>query len=202
MEIIQERLEREFGLSLLATAPTVVYRITRTDGSISLIDNPSKLPELQKIQKIEEPFILATIITPHEFVGPLIQLCQDRRGLQKEFVSGGKERVIITYEIPLNEIVMDFYNRLKSLSRGYASMDYEIIGFREANLVKLDILLNGESVDALSCIIHRNKAQLRGRQITQKLKEVIPRQLFEVAIQAAIGSKIIARESVSPLRKM
>ena len=201
MEIIQERLEREFSLSLLATAPTVAYRVTRTDGATVLIENPTKLPEHQKILKIEEPFILNTIITPQEFVGPMIQLCQDRRGIQKGFTSTGKERVIITYEMPLNEIVMDFYNRLKSLSRGYASMDYDFIGFRESNLVKLDILLNGETIDALSSIIHKDRAQFRGRFIAQRLKEVIPKQLFEVAIQAAIGSKVIARETVSPLRK-
>ncbi|MEK6690827.1 MAG: translation elongation factor 4 [Nitrospirota bacterium] len=201
MEIIQERLEREFNLSLLATAPNVAYRVVRTDEAIVMVENPAKLPETQKILNIEEPFILATIITPTEFVGPIIQLCQDRRGLQKGFVSSGKERMIITYEIPLNEIVMDFYNRLKSLSRGYASMDYEFVGFRKADLVRLDILLNGEIVDALSCIIHIERSQIRGRQIAQRLKEIIPRQLFEVAIQAAIGSKIIARETVSPLRK-
>lgn len=201
MEIIQERLEREFNLSLLATAPNVAYRVVRTEETIVMVENPAKLPETQKILSIEEPFILVTIITPTEFVGPIIQLCQDRRGLQKGFVSSGKERMIITYEIPLNEIVMDFYNRLKSLSRGYASMDYEFVGFRKADLVRLDIILNGEIVDALSCIIHIERAQIRGRQIAQRLKEIIPRQLFEVAIQAAIGSKIIARETVSPLRK-
>jgi GTP-binding protein LepA len=201
MEIIQERLEREFNLSLLATAPNVAYRVVRTEETIVMVENPAKLPETQKILSIEEPFILVTIITPTEFVGPIIQLCQDRRGLQKGFVSSGKERMIITYEIPLNEIVMDFYNRLKSLSRGYASMDYEFVGFRKADLVRLDILLNGEIVDALSCIIHIERSQIRGRQIAQRLKEIIPRQLFEVAIQAAIGSKIIARETVSPLRK-
>lgn len=201
MEIIHERLEREFGLTLISTAPTVVYRITKTDNSVELIENPTKLPEPQKILKIEEPFILTTIITPQEYVGPIFQLCQDRRGIQKGFSSNGKDRVIISYEMPLNEIVMDFYNRLKSISRGYASMDYEFVGFRESDLVKLDILLNGETVDALSCIIHKDKAQLRGREITKRLKEVIPRQLFEVAIQAAIGNKIVSRETVSALRK-
>jgi GTP-binding protein LepA len=201
MEIVKERLEREFGLSLISTAPTVIYRVTKGDGSIAFIENPSKLPEQQRILKIEEPFILATIITPLEYIGPILQLCQDRRGIQKGFISSGKDRVIITYEIPLNEIIMDFYSRLKSLSRGYASMDYEFIGFREANLVKLDILLNGETVDALSCIIHKDRAEFKGRQITQRLKEVIPRQLFEVIIQAAIGNRIISRETVKPLRK-
>lgn len=201
MEIIQERLEREFGLSLISTAPTVVYRVIMTDGSMALIENPTKFPAPQRILKIEEPFIQATIITPQEYVGPILQLCQERRGIQKGFLSNGKERVIITYEMPLNEIVMDFYNRLKSLSRGYASMDYEFIGFRESDLVKLDILLNGETIDALSSIVHKDRAQFRGRQITQRLKDVIPRQLFEVVIQAAIGNRIIARETVTALRK-
>ncbi len=201
MEIIQERLEREFGLSLLSTAPTVVYRITKTDGEVVMVDNPSKLPDLQKIEKMEEPFILATIMVPNEYIGSILSLCQERRGIQKDLSYLDRDRSMIAYELPLNEIVLDFYDRLKSVSRGYASLDYDFIGYRESSLVKLDILLNGEGVDALSLITHKDKAVTRGRELAVKLKELIPRQLFEVAIQAAIGAKIIARETVRPLRK-
>ncbi len=201
MEIIQERLEREFGLSLLSTAPTVVYRITKTDGEVVMVDNPSKLPDLQKIEKMEEPFILATIMVPNEYIGSILSLCQERRGIQKDLSYLDRDRSMIAYELPLNEIVLDFYDRLKSVSRGYASLDYDFIGYRESSLVKLDILLNGEGVDALSLITHKDKAVMRGRELAVKLKELIPRQLFEVAIQAAIGAKIIARETVRPLRK-
>ncbi len=201
MEIIQERLEREFALSLLSTAPTVVYRITKTDGEVVMVDNPAKLPDLQKIEKMEEPFILATIMVPNEYIGSILSLCQERRGIQKDLSYLDRDRSMIAYELPLNEIVLDFYDRLKSVSRGYASLDYDFIGYRESDLVKLDILLNGEGVDALSLITHKDKAVMRGRELAVKLKELIPRQLFEVAIQAAIGSKIIARETVRPLRK-
>ncbi len=201
MEIIQERLEREFGLSLLSTAPTVVYRVTKTDGSVVMVDNPAKLPELPKIEKMEEPFILATIMVPNEHIGSILSLCQERRGIQKDLSYLDRDRSMIAYELPLNEIVLDFYDRLKSVSRGYASLDYDFIGYRESSLVKLDILLNGEGVDALSLITHEDKAAARGRELAVKLRELIPRQLFEVAIQAAIGAKIIARETVRPLRK-
>jgi len=201
MDIIKERLEREFKLALIPTAPTVVYRVTKNNGEVILVDNPARLPSVQDIQRIEEPYIVASIITPELYVGPLIALCQERRGVQKEISYITKDRVLIRYELPLNEIVMDFYDRLKSLTKGYASLDYELSGNVESNLVKLDMLLNGEPVDALSLITHRDKAAIRGRQLTEKLRSVIPRQLYEVIIQAAIGSKIISRETVKPLRK-
>lgn len=201
MEIIHERLEREFGLDLLSTAPTVVYRVTTTNGEVLLIDSPARLPQVQFIDKFEEPFILATIITPSEYAGAIIGLCQERRGIQSELKYVSKERMMLLYELPLNEIVMDFYDRLKSISKGYASLDYELLGYIESNLVRLDILLNGEVVDALSFITHRDKAEVRGRSLAEKMKELIPRQMFEVAIQAAIGAKIIARETVKALKK-
>ena len=201
MDIIKERLEREFKLSLIPTAPTVIYQVTKNNGDVVLIDNPAKLPDIQEIQKIEEPFIIASIITPEQYVGPLIALCQERRGNQKEITYITKDRVMIRYELPLNEIVMDFYDRLKSLTKGYASMDYDLTGYVESDLVKLDMLMNSEPVDALSLITHRDKASVRGRQLAEKLKEVIPRQMYEVIIQAAIGSKIISRETVRALRK-
>lgn len=201
MDIIKERLEREFKLSLIPTAPTVIYKVTKNNGEVVLIDNPAKLPDIQDIQKIEEPFIIASIITPEQYVGPLIALCQERRGNQKEITYITKDRVMIRYELPLNEIVMDFYDRLKSLTKGYASMDYDLTGYVESDLVKLDMLMNSEPVDALSLITHRDKAAMRGRQLAEKLKEVIPRQMYEVIIQAAIGSKIISRETVRALRK-
>jgi GTP-binding protein LepA len=201
MDIIKERLEREFKLSLIPTAPTVIYKVTKNNGDIVLIDNPAKLPDIQEIQKIEEPFIIASIITPEQYVGQLIALCQERRGNQKEITYITKDRVMIRYELPLNEIVMDFYDRLKSLTKGYASMDYDLTGYVESDLVKLDMLMNSEPVDALSLITNRDKAAIRGRQLAEKLKEVIPRQMYEVIIQAAIGSKIISRETVRALRK-
>ncbi len=201
MDIIKERIEREFKLALIPTAPTVVYRVTKNDGEIVLVDNPAKLPKIQDVQRIEEPFIIASIITPELYVGPLIALCQERRGTQKEISYITKDRVLIRYELPLNEIIMDFYDKLKSLTKGYASLDYELSGYVESDLVKLDMLLNGEPVDALSLITHRDKAALRGRQLAERLKEVIPRQLYEVIIQAAIGAKIVSRETVKPLRK-
>ena len=199
MEIIQERLEREFDLSLLSTAPTVVYRVTKTDGEVFFIENPALLPE--KFEMIEEPFVVTTIFVPKDFIGPILDLCQEKRGVQKSFGYIGKDRIRVEYELPLNEILWDFYDRLKSFSKGYASMDYEFLGYRESDLVKLNILLNGEPVDALSLIVHKDKAYYKGRQLTEKLREIIPRQMYEVAIQASIGGKIIARESVRALRK-
>ncbi len=201
MDIIKERLEREFKLDLIPTAPTVVYRVTKNDGDIMMVDNPAKMPDIQDIQRIEEPMIVASLITPEQYVGSLIALCQERRGNQREIEYITKDRVRITYDLPLNEIVMDFYDRLKSLTKGYASLDYELSGYVESDLVKLDVLMNGEPVDALSLITHRDKAAVRGRQLAEKLKEVIPRQLYEVIIQAAIGAKIISRETVRALRK-
>jgi len=199
MEIIQERLEREFDLSLLSTAPTVVYKVTKTDGDVLYIENPALLPE--KYGMIEEPFVITTIFVPKDFIGPILDLCQEKRGIQKSFTFIGKDRVKVEYELPLNEILWDFYDRLKSLSKGYASMDYEFLGYGESELAKLNILLNGEVVDALSLIVHRDKAYYKGRQLAEKLREIIPRQMYEVVIQASIGSKIIARESVRALRK-
>lgn len=199
MEIVKERLEREFGLNLISTAPTVVYRITDSKGNISYIENPTSLPD--RFEMIEEPFVKVTIFVPQTYIGPILDLCQEKRGIQKEFNYIGKERIMVVYEMPLNEILWDFYDRLKSLSKGYASMDYEFSGYRESDLIRLDILINKEPVDALSLIVHREKAYYKGRQIVERLREVIPRQLFEVVIQAAIGSKIIARESIKPLRK-
>ena len=199
MEIIKERLEREFDLSLLSTAPTVVYRVTKTDKEVLLIENPALLPE--KYEIIEEPFVLATIFAPTDFIGPILDLCQGKRGIQKSFIYIGKDRIKVEYELPLNEILWEFYDRLKSLSKGYASMDYEFIGYRESELVKLNILLNGEVVDALSLIVHKDRAYYKGRELAEKLRGIIPRQMFEVAIQAAIGNKVIARESVKAIRK-
>jgi GTP-binding protein LepA len=201
MEIVQERLEREFDLTLVSTAPTVVYRVTKTDGAILTVDNPAKLPPPQFIATIEEPYILGTILTPPEFLGAILQLAQEKRGIQRKLHYPEPKIALLTYDFPLNEMVFDFYDRLKSVSRGYASFDYEFVGYRAADLVKLDILINGEPVDALSSIIHREKAYFYGRDLAKKMREVIPRQLFEVAIQAAIGSRVIARETVAPLRK-
>ena len=201
MEIVQERLEREFDLTLVSTAPTVVYRVIKTDGAILSVDNPSKVPPPQFIDTIEEPYILGTILTPPEFLGAILQLAQEKRGIQRKLHYPEPKIALLTYDFPLNEMVFDFYDRLKSVSRGYASFDYEFVGYRAADLVKLDILINGEPVDALSSIIHREKAYFYGRDLVKKMREVIPRQLFEVAIQAAIGSRVIARETVVPLRK-
>jgi GTP-binding protein LepA len=201
MEIVQERLEREFGLELITTAPTVVYRVIQHDGTQLSIDSPAKLPPVQRIAELAEPYIKATIHTPAEYVGAIFALCQERRGIQRELRYLGQTRVMVTYELPLAEIVLDFYDRLKSITRGYASMDYELLEFRASDLVKLDLLINGEPVDALSCIVHRSAAYQRGRDLCQRLRGLIPRQMFEVAIQAAIGTKVIARESVKALRK-
>lgn len=199
MEIIRERLEREFNLSLISTAPTVRYKVVEKGGEAYLIDNPSKMPKFY--ERIEEPFMKVSIIVPESFVGEILKLCQEKRGVQREFSYISKDRILLVYEMPLNEILWDFYDKLKSLSKGYASMDYEFLGYRPSELVKLDILINGEQVDALSVIVHKDKAYYKGRALAQKLREVIPRQLFEVVIQAAIGGRVIARESIAPLKK-
>jgi GTP-binding protein LepA len=201
MEIVQERLEREYDMDLVTTAPGVLYRVTTTDGDVIEIDSPAKLPDPGRIAKIEEPLITAMILTPAEHVGGILELCQEKRGVQKGLDYVSKDRVLITYELPFNEVVLDFYDRLKTISRGYASLDYHVTGYSESPLVKLDILVNGEPVDALSIIVHRDAAYTRGRALASKMRELIPRQLFEVAIQAAIGSRIVARESVKALRK-
>jgi GTP-binding protein LepA len=201
MEIVQERLEREFNMDLVTTAPGVLYRVTTTDGQVQEIDSPAKLPDPGSITTIEEPVITAMILTPSEHVGAILQLCQEKRGVQKALEYVSADRVLITYELPFNEVVLDFYDRLKTMSRGYASLDYHVTGYWASPLVKMDILVNEEPVDALSIIVHRDNAYTRGRALASKMRELIPRQMFEVAIQAAIGSRIIARESVKALRK-
>ena len=201
MEIIRERLEREFGLSLIPTAPTVAYRVITLGGETLTVDSPAKLPPVQEIARIEEPLILATIHLPEGFLGGVLKLCEEKRGRQRELKYLGRGRAMLTYELPLNEIVLDFYDRLKSVSKGYASLDYEFLDMRESDLVKLDIRINGDPVDALSLIIHHDRAYPRGRELAEKMKELIPRQMFEVIIQASIGSKVIARETVKALRK-
>jgi GTP-binding protein LepA len=201
MEIIQERLEREFGLELITTAPGVRYKITKTDGEVIDVDNPSRWPSQSEIAKIEEPVITAVILTNEEYVGGILKLVEDKRGKQKNFEYVSSSRVMLTYELPLNEIVLDFYDRLKTVSRGYASLDYHLAGAWESPMVKLDILVAGEPVDALSIIVHRDFAYDRGRALVSKMRELIPRQMFEVAIQASIGAKIIARETVTAIRK-
>ncbi|MBI2080135.1 MAG: elongation factor 4 [candidate division NC10 bacterium] len=201
MEIIQERLEREFHLRLLTTAPTVIYRVTKTDGSVVEVENPAKLPPPQQTATIEEPYIRASVLAPAEYVGAILALCQEKRGVQVGLEYLEETRVLVTYDIPLNEIVLDFYDRLKSATKGYASLDYEPVDYRADRLVKLDLLVNGEPVDALSLILHRDQAYARGKALVERMKELIPRQLFEVVVQAAVGGKVIARESVRPLRK-
>jgi len=201
MEIVQERLEREFDMDLVTTAPGVLYRVTTTDGVVHEIDSPAKLPDAGRISTIEEPVITAMILTPAEHVGGILQLCQDKRGVQKSLEYLASDRVLITYELPFNEVVLDFYDKLKTISRGYASLDYHVTGYWPSPLVKLDILVNGDPVDALSVIVHRDMAYERGRALASKMRELIPRQMFEVAIQAAIGGRIIARESVKAMRK-
>jgi len=201
MEIVQQRLERHFGLSLITTAPSVRYRITTTDGEVVEVSNPARLPAPQKIDRWEEPVITALILTPPEHVGGILALCQDKRGVQKELKFVTTTRVLISYDLPFNEVVIDFYDKLKTISRGYASLDYHHTGWWVSDMAKLDILVNGEPVDALSLIVHRERAVLKGRSLASKLRQEIPRQLFEVAIQAAIGGKIVARENVSALRK-
>ncbi len=201
LEIVQERLEREFGLNLIATAPSVVFRVTTRDGKIMTIDNPSKFPNAGIIEKIEEPYIATKLMLPEDFTGNVMQLAQERRGILENMEYIGQKRVLLTYLLPLSEVIFDFYDRLKSISRGYASMDYELHGYRESDLVKMDILVAGDVVDALSIIVHNDFAHARGKALVEKLRKVIPRQLFEVAIQAAIGGKIIARENIKALRK-
>jgi GTP-binding protein LepA len=201
MEIIQERIEREFNINLITTAPSVIYRITKTNGEVIEIDNPSKMPEVQKIEQIEEPYVTATIMVPKDYVGDVMQLCQGKRGDFLDMQYMGENRVQLKYDMPLSEIVYDFFDLLKSGTKGYASFDYELAGYKPSKLVKMDILLNGEVVDALSFIVHKDSAYQRGKVICEKLKELIPRQQFEVPIQAAIGHKIIARETISALRK-
>ncbi len=201
MEIIQERLEREFNLDLITTAPTVVYRVHKTDGEMITIESANQLPEQQHVDFIEEPFILAHIHVPNEYVGGILALCEEKRGVQREIKYLTPTRVMIIYELPLNEIVLDFYDKLKSITKGYASLDYEHLDYRRSELIRMNIMINGEVVDALSLIIHRDKAYFRGRDLVSKMKELIPRQMFEVAIQAAIGNKIIARETVKAMRK-
>lgn len=200
LEIIQERLDREFDLDLIATSPSVVYRVHMQNGELIELHNPADMPDVTKIQMIEEPWITATIMLPDEYLGGVIKLCEERRGIQKELTYVG-ERAMLVYRLPLNEVVFDFYDRLKSISRGYASFDYQIDGYEEGNLVKMSILVNNEPVEALAAIVHRSQAEARGRALCTRLKELIPRQLFKIAVQAAIGGKVIARETVSAMRK-
>ena len=200
MDIVQERLEREYDMDLITTAPTVIYQLLLRDGTVVDIENPSKLPDLSNVEEIREPVISVTILVPQDYVGPVLTLCTEKRGVQKNMLYRGRQ-VVLTYELPLAEVVMDFFDRLKSVSRGYASMDYEFREFRAADVVKLDILINGERVDALSVMVHRSAAQYRGREVASKMRGLIPRQMFDVAIQAAVGAQIIARETVKALRK-
>jgi GTP-binding protein LepA len=200
MDIVQERLEREYDMDLITTAPTVVYQVLLRDGTVTDIENPAKLPDLSRVEEIREPIITTTILMPQEYVGPVLTLCTEKRGVQKNMQYVGRQ-VMLIYELPLAEVVMDFFDRLKSVSRGYASLDYEFKEFRATDVVKLDILINGERVDALSVMVHRTNAQYRGREVVAKMRKLIPRQMFDVAIQAAIGAQIIARESVKALRK-
>ena len=200
MEICQERLEREYGLDLISTAPTVVYEIEKTDGQIVYIDNPSDLPPVNVVGEIREPIIQANLLMPQEYVGEVIKLCVEKRGVQLSMQYLGRQ-VSMSYELPLSEVVLDFFDRLKSVSRGYASFDYEFKRFQAAALVKVDILINGDRVDALSSIVHRERSTTRGRDLAEKMKDIIPRQMFEVAVQAAIGSHVIARSTIKALRK-
>jgi GTP-binding protein LepA len=200
LEIIQERLEREFGLDLITTAPSVVYKLHLTNGEVRELHNPADMPDPVKIERIQEPWIKATILVPDAYLGAILKLCEDRRGIQQELTYAGS-RAMVVYRLPLNEVVFDFYDRLKSVSRGYASFDYQLDGYEDGDLVKLSILVNGEPVDALACIVHRSQAEVRGRALCTRLKDLIPRQLFKIAIQAAIGGRIVARETVSALRK-
>ncbi|MBI1818384.1 MAG: elongation factor 4 [Deltaproteobacteria bacterium] len=201
MDVIRERLEREFNLTLITTAPTVAYRVTTITGEVLMVDSPVKLPDAQSIATFEEPFIVATVHVPETYLGGVLKLCEEKRGKQRELKFFGRGRAAVIYELPLNEVVLDFYDRLKSVSKGYASLDYEFLDLRPGDLIKLDVRINGEAVDALSLIIHRERAYPRGRELAEKMKELIPQQMFEVIIQAAIGSKIIARETVRALRK-
>jgi GTP-binding protein LepA len=200
LDIVQERLEREYGMNLITTAPTVVYQVLTRDGKVSEIENPSRLPDPGSIEEVREPIITASILVPHDYVGPVITLCNQKRGAQRDLQYMGRQAVL-TYELPLSEVVMDFFDKLKSVSRGYASLDYEFLEYRAGDLVRLDILINGERVDALSLIIHRENSQYRGRDLAVRMREIIPRQMFDIAVQAAIGSHIIARETVKAMRK-
>jgi GTP-binding protein LepA len=201
MEIIEERIEREFNIDLIATSPSVIYEVELTDRSVIYVDSPSKMPEPIKISSIKEPFVLANIFVPSEYVGSVMELCQDKRGIYKSIEYIDQKRVNVTYEIPLSEIVYDFFDKLKSYTKGYASLDYDFIGNQESKLVKMDILLNGDIIDALSVIVHKDFAYKRGKLIVENLKKIIPRQMFSVPIQAAIGSKIIAREDIPAMKK-
>jgi GTP-binding protein LepA len=201
LEIVQERLEREFEIDLITTAPGVRYRVSTTSGDLVEVDNPQKFPDPTNIEKIEEPIIDATVITHEEYIGEILKLLEDKRGVQKKFEYIGGGRVLLLYEMPLNEIVLDFYDRLKSASRGYASLDYHLSGYRVSPMVKLDVLVAGEPVDALGMIVHRDFAYERGKSLIERLRKLIPRQMFEVALQAAIGNKIIARETIAAMRK-
>lgn len=201
MEIVQERLEREFNLDLITSAPGVRYIVAKTDGEVVEIENPQKMPDPSHISSVQEPFIEATILTRDEYVGPILALATEKRGIQKKLEYVSSSRVMIVYEMPLNEVILDFFDKLKSVSRGYASLDYQLIGYRESALVKMDILINGEALDALSLIVHRDKAYERGKLLVEKMKEFIPRQMFEVALQATIGNRVVARETVKALRK-
>ncbi len=201
MDIIQERLEREYNLDLIFTAPTVVYNVKTKSGDNLRIENPSKLPDSNDIETIEEPYVRIVVHTPEEYIGSILKILQEKRGIQQDIEYNNSKKVKIIYELPMNEMIFDFHDKLKSLSRGYASMDYEVIDYREGDLVKVDILVNGDKVDALSMITHRSQSEHRGRIICKKLREILPRQMFLIAIQAAIGGKIIARESVAALRK-
>jgi GTP-binding protein LepA len=201
MEVVQERLEREFNLALITTAPNVIYKVYKTNGELVDVDNPSKLPVVQEIDRIEEPYVKATVIVPNDFVGAIMELSQEKRGVFKNMNYLDEKRVMIIYELPLSEIIFDYFDHLKSRTKGYASLDYELIGYQPSKLVKLDIMLNAEPVDALAIIVHRDKAQHRGRILCEKLKEIIPRHMFEIPIQASIGTKVIARETVKAMRK-
>ena len=200
LEIIQERLEREYGLFLITTAPTVIYEVELINGDVEMVDSPSRLPPINSIQKMSEPIVLANILVPQEYLGNVINLCVEKRGIQKKMEFLGSQ-VSLNYELPMNEVVLDFFDRLKSVSRGYASLDYHFIRFEKSNLVRLDILINGDKVDALALIVYRDHAQAKGRQLVEKMKELIPRQLYDVAIQAAIGGQIVSRQTVKALRK-
>ena len=200
MDIVQERLEREYDMDLITTAPTVIYQVLMRDGTLLEIENPSKLPDLSRVEEIREPIITATILMPQEYVGPVITLCTEKRGAQKNMQYLGRQ-VMLTYELPMAEVVMDFFDKLKSVSRGYASLDYEFLEFRPADVVKLDILINGERVDALSVMVHRSVSMYRGREVAAKMRSLIPRQMFDVAVQASIGANIIARETIKAMRK-
>ncbi len=201
MEIIEERIDREYDLNVIATAPSVIYKVEKTDGTKFDLYNPTELPSVQEISKLEEPIVKAEIMLPKEYVGNIMELCQDRRGIYKDMTYLDVNRVVLHYEMPLNEIIYDFFDALKSRTKGYASFDYEIIGYKESELVRLDILLNGDLIDAFSLIVHKDKAYLRGRKMAEKLRTAIPKQMFEIPIQAAIGGKVIARETISAMRK-